>query len=182
MILVQSFSQHWFFIMSKLGNNLVMDVAYCRTTPGTQVISYTKKNPPRPNQLWGKEYDGNTFYLVSKLHSSCRIAVKVINLCSYAAYLWLTSFFYIFLQGGNAHIDNSGSLFREENYGEFIALVEIESGNALDVRESKTLPDTPILALPMSDNSSQKWKYSIPMPFVSSNYICVLETNVLSTH
>ena len=99
MILVQSFSQHWFFIMSKLGNNLVMDVAYCRTTPGTQVISYTKKNPPRPNQLWRKEYipNGNTFYLVSKLHFSCRIAVKVINLCSYAAYLWLTSWFYIFL-------------------------------------------------------------------------------------
>jgi len=68
--------------MSKLGNNLVMDVAYSRATPGTQVISYTKKNPPRPNQLWRKEYcSENTFYLVSKLHSSCKITIKVINPC-----------------------------------------------------------------------------------------------------
>ena len=81
-LILYSISQHWFFIMSKLGNNLVMDVAYCRTTPGTQVISYTKKNHYRPNQLWRKENAGeNTFYLVSKLDSSCKITIKVINLC-----------------------------------------------------------------------------------------------------
>ena len=84
MILVQFISQGWFFIMSKLGNNLVMDVAFCRTTPGTQVISYTKKSPPRPNQLWRKEHcNNNTFYLVSKLHPSCKISIKVINCCSH---------------------------------------------------------------------------------------------------
>ena len=76
------FSQRWFFIMSKLGKNLVMDVAFCRTTSGTQVISYTKKNHPRPNQLWRKEHVGeNAFYLVSKLHPSCKITIKVINFC-----------------------------------------------------------------------------------------------------
>ena len=81
-----TFLQSWFFIMSKLGNNLVMDVAFCRTTPRTQVISYTKKNPPRPNQLWRNEHkknDKNTFYLVSKLHPSCKITIKVINCCSH---------------------------------------------------------------------------------------------------
>ena len=61
-----------------------MDVAFCRTTPRTQVISYTKKSPPRPNQLWRKEqYDTNTFWLVSKLHPSCKIKIKVINCLSH---------------------------------------------------------------------------------------------------
>ena len=74
--------QGWFFIMSKLGNSLVMDVAYNNTNPGTHVISYTKKNPPADNQLWVKEHTAvNTFYLVSKLSSSCKITIKVINIC-----------------------------------------------------------------------------------------------------
>ena len=78
--------QGCFFITSGLGENLVMDVAYCRTTPGTQVISYTRNNPPRANQLWTREFVSNnkkTFYLVSKLHSSCKITIKVINCCNH---------------------------------------------------------------------------------------------------
>lgn len=92
--------QDWFFIMSELDNNLVMDVAFCRTTSGTQVISYTRKNPPRPNQLWRKEHVGeNTFYLVSQLHSGRRITIKVINLCSHL-YLQLTSYLHCFILTG----------------------------------------------------------------------------------
>ena len=159
--------------MSKLGKNLVMDVAYSRTTPGTQVISYIRKNPPRANQLWRKEPVGdNTFYLVSQLHSSCKITVKVLNCCSHL-YLLLTNYlhgFYIFSQGGNARIDSSGSLFREGGDGEFIMLIDVETGNALDVRRASISPDTPILALPMSGNPNQKWKYYIPLPFVSISY------------
>ena len=82
----------------------------------------------------------------------------------------MPSSFYIFLQGGNARIDCFGSLFREEGDGEFMTLID-ENGNALDVRGASTAPDTPIIALPMSDNTNQKWKYSIPKPFVSINYI-----------
>ena len=78
------------------------------------------------------------------------------------------------LQGGNTQIDSTGSLFGEEKDGEFITLIDIETGNALDVRDASTAPDTPILALPMSGESSQLWKYSIPTPFVSINYIHVL--------
>ena len=79
------------------------------------------------------------------------------------------------LQGGNAQIDSSGSLFREEKDGEFITLIDIKTGNALDVREATTTPDTPILALPKSGKNNQLWKYSIPTPFVSINYIHVLK-------
>ena len=71
------------------------------------------------------------------------------------------------LQGGNAQIDSSGSLFREEKDGEFITLIDVETGKALDVRDASTAPDTPILALHKSDKNSQLWKYSIPTPFVS---------------
>ena len=158
-----------------------MDVAYCRTTPGTQIISYIKKNPPRPNQLWRKEpYDKNTFYLVSKLHSSCKVTIKVIDCCIHL-YLLLTSYLHGFniLQDGNARIASSGSRFREEGNGEFIMLVEVETGNALDVKGATTNPDTPVVALPMSGSSNQKWKYCIPMPFVSINYIHVLESLAL---
>ena len=150
-----------------------MDVAFCRTTSGTQVISYTKKNPPRPNQLWRKEHVGeNAFYLVSKLHSSCKITIKVISAAIFIHFVAnkLPSWFYIFLQGGNTHIDDSGSLFREEKDekdGEFITLIEVETGKALDVREASTAPDTPILALHKSGKNSQLWKYSIPTTFVS---------------
>lgn len=57
-----------------------MDVAYSSTEPGTQVISYTRKNPIKPNQLWKREFTGDdTFYLVSKLSDSCKITIKVIN-------------------------------------------------------------------------------------------------------
>ena len=164
--------------MTKLGKNLVMDVAFCRTTPGTQVISYTKKNPPRPNQLWRKEHVGeNAFYLVSKLHSSCKITIKVISAAISINFVAnkLPSWFYIFLQGGNARIDTSGSPFREKKDGEFITLIDVETGNALDVREASTAPDTPILALDISGMSNQMWKYSIPTPSVSINYIQVLK-------
>ena len=87
----------------------------------------------------------------------------------------LPSWFYIFLQGGNARIDTSGSLFREEKDGEFITLIEDKTGDALDVRNASTAPDTPILALKRSGKSNQMWKYSIPTPFVSINYIFVLK-------
>ena len=56
-----------------------------------------------------------------------------------------------------------------------MTLIDVKTGNALDVRDASTAPDTPILALPMSDESSQMWKYSIPTPFVSINYIQVLK-------
>ena len=79
------------------------------------------------------------------------------------------------LQGGNAQIDSTGSRFWEEKDGEFITLIEVETGNALDVREASTTPDTPILALPKSGKSNQLWKYSIPTPFVSINYFHVLK-------
>ena len=79
------------------------------------------------------------------------------------------------LQGGNARIDSSGSLFREEKYGEFITLIDVKTGKALDVRDASTAPDTPILALNMSDKSNQMWKYSIPAPFVSISYTHVLK-------
>ena len=81
---------------------------------------------------------------------------------------------YIFLQSGSARIDDSGSLFREKKDGEFITLID-EKGNALDVRDASTAPDTSILTLPRSGKSSQMWKYSIPTPFVSINYIQVLK-------
>ena len=79
------------------------------------------------------------------------------------------------LQGGNAQIDSTGSPFWEENDGEFITLIDVKTGNALDVRNASTAPDTPILALPKSGKNSQLWKYSIPTPFVSINYIHVLK-------
>ena len=79
------------------------------------------------------------------------------------------------LQGGNARIDSSGSLFREEKDGEFITLIDVETGNALDVRDASTAPDTPILALDISGESNQMWKYSIPTPFVSISYTHVLK-------
>ena len=82
---------------------------------------------------------------------------------------------YIFLQGGNARIGTSGSLFREEKDGEFIKLIDVKTGKALDVRDASTAPDTPILALDISGESNQMWKYSIPTPFVSINYIHVLK-------
>ena len=68
--------------MSKLGTScLVMDVDWFSTTPGTQVISYPKKTPPADNQLWMKEDAGeNTFFLVSKLGSSCKITIQVYNI------------------------------------------------------------------------------------------------------
>ena len=86
------------------------------------------------------------------------------------------------LQGGNARIDSSGSLFREEGDGEFIMLIDIKTGNVLDVRHSSTAPDTPVIAFLKSGNSNQKWKYSIPMPFVSTNYIHALESNIRYLH
>ena len=82
---------------------------------------------------------------------------------------------YIFLQGGNACIGTSGSLFWEEKDGEFIKLIDVKTGKALDVREASTAPDTPILALDISGESNQMWKYSIPTPFVSINYIHVFK-------
>ena len=152
-----------------------MDVAYHHTTPGTQVISYTRKNPPRPNQLWRREFvDDNTFYLVSKLHPSCKVTILVSNVCSHLYFLLTCS--YIFLQGGNARIHSSGSLFREKKGdGEFITLIDDKTGNALVVREASTAPDTPIIALPMS-KTYQKWKYSIPTPSVSINNVFKIQS------
>ena len=56
-----------------------------------------------------------------------------------------------------------------------MTLIDVETGNALDVREASNTPDTPILALKTSGKSNQMWKYSIPTPFVSINYIFVLK-------
>ena len=86
----------------------------------------------------------------------------------------LPLWFYIFLQGGNARIDTSGSPFREKKDGEFITLIDVETDKALDVRGASTAPDTPILALHKTGNNSQLWKYSIPTPCVSINYFHVL--------
>ena len=64
--------------MSSLRNDLVMDVAHCNPSPGAEVISYKRKNPPGNNQLWKKEPAGeNTFHLVSKLGSNCKVTIKV---------------------------------------------------------------------------------------------------------
>ena len=57
-------------------------------------------------------------------------------------------------------------------------LIDIETGNALDVRGASTAPDTPIVALPMSGNTNQKWKYSVPKPFVSIRYNHVMDSNI----
>ena len=59
---------------------MVMDVQKSETVPGTPILIYPP-NPPRliSNQLWRKEYAGeNTFYLVSKLHPSCKLTIQVI--------------------------------------------------------------------------------------------------------
>ena len=58
-------------------------------------------------------------------------------------------------------------------------LIDVESGNALDVRGASTVPDTPIIAVPMSGNTNQMWKYSTLILFVSINYIHVLESLAL---
>ena len=49
-------------------------------------------------------------------------------------------------------------------------LIEDETCIALEVRDSITKPDTPILALPKSGNNNQKWKYSMLMLPVSINF------------
>ena len=41
-------------------------------------------------------------------------------------------------------------------------LIENDTGKALDVRESKTAPDTPIIAYPKMGTDNQKWKYLNP--------------------
>ena len=46
-----------------------------------------------------------------------------------------------------------------------------ETDKALDVKDSKRDADTPIIALPISGNTSQKWKYST-VPSVSINVLC----------
>ena len=156
--------------MSKLGSNLVMDVAYCSTEPGTHVISYTRKNPPRPNQLWRKEpVGGNTFYLVSKLGSSCRITIQVVNL--FCHYIIANQFSGLILQDGNALINKSGSCLRESHDGKFVTLIEDKTDCALTVRNASIVPDTPIFAFPTSDEDNQKWKYWTPEPFVRINCI-----------
>ena len=72
-----------FFVVSKLGTDpeLVMDLKRSNTNPGTQVILYPQHQHFRNNQLWMKEQAGEaTFYLVSKLSTNCKIAIKVINI------------------------------------------------------------------------------------------------------
>ena len=46
-------------------------------------------------------------------------------------------------------------------------LIEEGTGFALEVRGASIDPDTPILALPKSGNTNQKWKYSTVMSSVS---------------
>lgn len=87
------------------------------------------------------------------------------------------------LQGGNARIGSSGSLFREEKDGEFFMLIEDKTGNTLTVRDFSTAPDTPIIALRQHRSDSQKWKRFTPIQFVSISYITlfhVLESNTFS--
>ena len=66
-------------------------------------------------------------------------------------------------QDGNAVIDTTGSLFRKEDAdNEFFALIEVDTGNALGVRNASKVPDHPICALPPKNKDNQKWKYCIP--------------------
>ena len=71
----------YFFIKSKIGYEMVMDVEHSNPKPGTPVLSYCKNDPELVhNQLWRKEpsSDGNSFYLVSKLGDDCRLTIEVI--------------------------------------------------------------------------------------------------------
>ena len=70
----------YFFIISRLGESeVVMDVDKFKMNPGTPIICYPKKHPPANNQLWTKVHgDGNTFYIASKLGSSCKLRIQVI--------------------------------------------------------------------------------------------------------
>ena len=59
----------------------MMDVTSGNPNPGTQIISYNKITPPKKSQLWRKkQFDDDTFYLVSKLSklgSSRMIKIQV---------------------------------------------------------------------------------------------------------
>ena len=79
----------------------------------------------------------------------------------------------LYLQCGNARIDSSGSIFRQESNGvsDFIMLVEEKTDDALTVRDYSTLPDTPIIALFKGGFDNQMWEYSTPVQFVSIDYI-----------
>ena len=90
----------------------------------------------------------------------------------------------LYLQGGNARIDSSGSIFREESDGvsEFIMLIEDKKEDALTVRDFSTLPDTPIIALSKGGLNNQMWKYSTPVQFVSIDYITFHVSTIKCQH
>ena len=64
------------YIRSKLGHDLVMDVAGANTTPGTPIQSFPRNCTDA--QLWRKERlpDGR-FYLVSKLGDCVKLQIQV---------------------------------------------------------------------------------------------------------
>ena len=74
----------YFYIQSKLSQNLVMDVCHYHTNPGAEIISFLKKAPKTGNptdQLWTKRYvNDKWFYVVSKMDDK-KIAIEVL-LCS----------------------------------------------------------------------------------------------------
>ena len=66
------------FIVSELGDNLVMDVSGKAATAGTAVITYKKKKIHRENQLWREEYvSDTTFFLVPKHAKDKKLALNV---------------------------------------------------------------------------------------------------------
>ena len=69
----------YFFIESTIGSKMVIDVEHSNDNAGTPVISYTRNSRELVyNQLWKKEAAGeNTFYLVSKLGSDCKLTILV---------------------------------------------------------------------------------------------------------
>ena len=66
------------FIVSELGDNLVMDVCGKSTSAGTSVIIYKKKHFQRENQLWKEEYVSDSkFFLVPKHAKDKRLSFNV---------------------------------------------------------------------------------------------------------
>ena len=85
----------------------------------------------------------------------------------------------LFLQNGNALVYSSGSRFREErdeDENEFFMLIDIDTENALHVKER------PIVAVPQNGSDDQKWKYLTPEPSVRINNVINLFTSILVTN
>ena len=71
----------YFFIVSNLGHDLVMDVEGSNSAAETPVIVYGKKSGAQANQLWTKERVGDsTFKLVSKLGPEVQLAIDDVRM------------------------------------------------------------------------------------------------------